>query len=156
MKTTRPNNLRASLLRAFPESAIDRVEAMMRAYPIHLGVKLPRNRIYGNYQPPTFNPRTGKGKVHHTITVNIDLNKYEFLFVFLHEYAHLLTRVRFEREVKSHGNEWKAIFKRIAMEFVDEGIFPADLSVAIRKYFVRTPASHDGCELSVAMKKYNP
>jgi hypothetical protein len=63
-------------------------------------------------------------------------------------------RVNYGNEVRSHGKEWKQTFRKISFPFLEKNIFPDDLSVAIKRYFVKTPYTQTP-ELLVVLKRYD-
>jgi len=63
-----------------PANALDEVVAMLNKHAVLLRIETPRKEHRGYY-------RWG-----HSIGINNDLDKNNFLYVFLHEYAHL-TRI---------------------------------------------------------------
>jgi hypothetical protein len=48
---------------------------------------------------------------------------------------------RFGRTVLPHGKEWKQIFTSITVPFINNGIFPEELTGPLRQYFLNPPAS---------------
>ena len=87
----------------------------------------------GDYRPP----QNGKG---HRISVNGNLNKYEFLITFIHEYAHLLNWNKNSRFVKPHGEEWKTYFSNELILLIDREVFPKSLNPILYN-FIKNPAS---------------
>ena len=128
-------DLRKNLTPFIPEKALDEVVSLLKKYPIHLGLMKPRRRIFGDYCP-----QQNVGGFH-KITVNGDLNKYAFLIIFLHEYAHLLVFMNHGTQVKAHGKEWRSYFRRLLYEFVRRSVFPEDIRMALHHYAVRMHAS---------------
>ncbi len=128
-------DLRANLVPFIPEKALDEVVVLLQKYPIHLGLMAPRSRVFGDYRPSR---NIGD---HHKITVNGDLNKFAFLLVFLHEYAHLLVFVRHGARAKPHGNEWKTYCRQLFHQFIQMDIFPEDIRLALQHHIVKMPYS---------------
>lgn len=102
-----------------------------------------KSRTLGYYMPPK--TETAPFLSHpkgfdtlHTISLQIDLNPYALLFVFVHEWAHLVTRRQYGDTVYPHGKEWKNNFKRLFQPFFSPEIFPADILEVIQRYFVKT------------------
>lgn len=56
------------------------------------------------------------------ITVNNNLNKYQFLLTLVHEIAHHVTHQKFGR-VQPHGKEWKMVFQHLMLPFLRPEIF---------------------------------
>ncbi len=70
---------------------------------------------------------------HHTIKINHNLNKYNFLFTLVHELAHMEVRIRYQdKEIKSHGKEWKAIFSNMLSQTYQ--YYPLEIQDAIKNY----------------------
>ncbi|MDE7149310.1 MAG: hypothetical protein K2O01_02720, partial [Bacteroidales bacterium] len=74
-----------------------------------------------------------------TISLQISLNPYALLLVFIHEWAHLLTHRDFP-EARPHGREWKRLYKQEAQAFLRPDIFPADMLDALTAYFTKPGA----------------
>jgi len=89
---------------------------------------------------------------YHIITINGDLNKYTFLEVFFHEYAHLLVRVEYG-SASPHGIEWKNTFRKVLHHFIRKNLFPEDIRLALQKYMVKTYAKST-MNLNSVLKKY--
>ena len=75
----------------------------------------------------------------HKITVNHNLNQFQFLITLLHEIAHLDTWNEFRTTVSSHGLEWKKNFRKLITPFIEGGIFPPALADVLRIH-LRNPA----------------
>lgn len=84
--------------------------------------------------------RVGNRRLPHRITVNEDLNRYAFLTVLVHEFAHFTTFERFPRHLP-HGKEWKAEYKRLMQPFLSQEIFPADVLGALEQHLTDAPSS---------------
>jgi hypothetical protein len=101
----------------------------------------------------------GRGRTHHRITVNGNLNPYAFLTTLLHEVAHMTTweRLRFRiRRYPPHGREWKREFERILEPFATGGLLPADIAEALARS-MRNPAAATCSDrgLLVALARYD-
>ncbi len=124
----------SSLIKDFvPESAVEKAVQWIIDYKIKLTVTNRRQSIYGDYRSP--NRTTG-----HRISVNGDLNKYAFLITFIHEVAHLIVWEHHKNRVRSHGQEWKNVYSRLISEFITSGIFPEDISAALKQH-IHNPAA---------------
>ncbi|WP_425637182.1 SprT-like domain-containing protein [Algoriphagus yeomjeoni] len=76
-----------------------------------------------------------------TITINADLNPYQFLLTYIHEVAHLHAYVRYGRTIAPHGMEWKSTFQRLMFPILSTEIFPIDLLIPLRKHMSNPKAS---------------
>jgi len=143
-------DLRASLAPFIPEKSLDEVVVLLQKYPIHLGLMAPRSGVYGDYRTPQ------KFREFHKITVNGDLNKYAFLIIFLHEYAHLLVFVNHGPRVQAHGIEWKTHFRQLLHQFINLEIFPEDICFALKNHMIKMPAStFSNTQLVRVLERYN-
>ncbi|QOD62233.1 SprT-like domain-containing protein [Polaribacter haliotis] len=86
------------------------------------------------------------------ITVNNNLNKYQFLLTLVHEIAHHVTHQKFGR-VQPHGQEWKAVFQHIMLPFLNPEIYPKEILPYLANYLKNPKASTDAdVNLSLALK----
>lgn len=86
------------------------------------------------------------------ITVNNNLNKYQFLLTLIHEIAHHVTHKKFGR-VQPHGQEWKAVFQHLMLPFLDPEIYPTEILPFLANYLKNPKASTDSdVNLSLALK----
>ena len=119
-------------------------------YQIRLKITNKRNSKLGDYKAPLKTE-----KLHH-ITVNGDLNPFAFLYVFLHELAHLIVFKQFGHRVEPHGKEWKAEFSELLLFAVGKRFFPADISNQILRYSNNIQAAGlGGIELTRVFKRYD-
>ncbi len=117
-----------------PESSIQGIVYWLQKYNVQLTVTRPRKTKLGDYRSPWKDAG-------HRISINGDLNPYAFLVTLIHEFAHLFTHEEYKERVKPHGPEWKSNYK-IAMDyFLDKGVFPKDIEMAIRSYMIDPAAS---------------
>jgi len=86
------------------------------------------------------------------ITVNNNLNKYQFLLTLVHEIAHHVAHQKFGK-AKPHGKEWKAVFQHLMLPFLNPDIFPLELLPYLANYLKNPKASTDSdAKLSLALK----
>ncbi len=88
-------------------------------------------------------PHDGKG---HVITINHDLNRYEFLITLVHEFAHMRAYKMYSRQfrmkqVRPHGVEWKNEFRNLMSYFMDKDIFPENLKSILYLHLENPSAS---------------
>lgn len=136
------------LERYLPEHAVDNSFELIRHYGVHLKIVNERVTRHGDYR------RDVNG--YHQITVNASLNKYRFLMTLIHEIAHLAAFEKFGRNIKPHGDEWKATFQRLMVPFIRPEIFPGHLLPLLARHFRNPKASSDtDATLSLALKQYD-
>jgi hypothetical protein len=126
-------NMQTMLTQYLPENALNEVMYLLQEHTIHLRVTLPRRSVLGTYIRPT-------QRNYHIITINGDLNRYEFLEVFLHEYAHLLAFVN-GVGYPPHGIGWKNTFRDLLHYFIRRKLFPDDICLALKDLMVKMPAA---------------
>lgn len=128
-------------------AALPGVLRMLHTHSVHVAFSDRKGRALGYYIQP-HEPQSM-----HTISLQIALNPYALLFVFLHEWAHLTTQLQYGDSVNAHGKEWKANFKKVFEPFHSPDIFPVDILEVIDNYFVKTSRYFE-TELSDACLRY--
>lgn len=138
-------------LRQFlPEGSFDPVVHLIHQYKVHLTVTKARKSVLGDYRHPFLG-------ANHKISVNGNLNQYEFLITLLHELAHLLCYESYKKRVEAHGQEWKAIYGNLLAQFIQMDIFPADIKKCLLKTIKNPAATANGeTQLLLVLRKYNP
>lgn len=116
---------------------------------VHFVISKPRKTKLGDFMA------AHKGKPAR-ISVNSDLNPYNFLITSIHEFAHLGCYLKHANKVNPHGNEWKKIYTDMLKPFVSKSIFPEEL-IPVLVYHVSNPlASSCTCpRLSRALAQYD-
>lgn len=116
-------------------------------YKVHFHVTRERRTKYGDYRWPQPN------HAFHEMSVNGDLNPYLFLWVFLHEAAHLETHLKYS-SVQPHGHEWQAEYARLLAERL--GDFPEEARPLVSRYVSRIPLSRQlGSRVEEALHRYD-
>ncbi|MFK5878944.1 MAG: SprT-like domain-containing protein [Flavobacteriaceae bacterium] len=139
--------MRKTLSNYLPEASIDLVIDLLNKYPHHLKIVNKRQTKHGDF-------RLIKNKKYQ-ITVNNNLNPYQFLLTLIHEIAHLTTHLKYKR-VKPHGMEWKQNFQHLMLPFLSPTIYPKELLPHLANYLKNPKASTDSdIQLALAMKKYS-
>ncbi len=145
-KTEHPMSALAAYI---PESSFEDVVHYINLYHVHLTVTKKRKSVLGDYRHNALNKN-------HRISINGNLNKYEFLITLLHELAHLLTFEQFGNRVGAHGKEWKVAYKNLLMHFIQKNIFPNDITQELLKT-VHNPAATANGETALlsVLRNYN-
>ena len=125
-------------------------EAYMQSR-FQLKFKKPRNSKLGDFRAT----RRNNGVC--CITLNGDLNPYQMLVTFVHEYAHYLVYVNYpKRRLEPHGEEWKQTFAQLLLPYLRDDIFPEDVIVALQRHLQHIKASSTAdANLAKVMKRYD-
>lgn len=136
------------LLNYIPKSAVAQVLELLTKYPVEIKITPHRSSKHGDFR------KLRNGQLQ--ITVNSDLNKYQFLLTLIHELAHLITFLK-KKHHKPHGIEWKENFKYLMLPFLNPEIYPNDLLPHLARY-LKNPKASTGSDtaLSYALKQYDP
>lgn len=121
-------------------------------YQFDFALSRPRRSRLGDFTTRSgFKPR---------ITVNVNLNPYNFLITYIHEVAHCAVYRQqkgiFRKKVEPHGVEWKREFGRLLVPVMNEDIFPEDILQPLLRY-ARNPKASTGADqvLYNAVKRYD-
>ncbi|TAF75629.1 MAG: transcription elongation protein SprT [Bacteroidetes bacterium] len=118
----------------FPEQAVDYCFDIWQKNDFHFKISRKRQTKLGDYRY-YFTDKS------HTITINGDLNPFAFLVTYLHEVAHLYTRVKHGNKPEPHGQEWKSEFRLVAKPMLHSGVFPPKILKVFSDYLVNPKAS---------------
>lgn len=146
-------NFPPTLLQIFnkhlPSSAIPYCLTLWQESPFSLQIKTPRNSKLGDF-------RYRKDRKIQTITLNSDLNPFQFLLTYVHEVAHLRVFEKFGTHHLPHGTEWKSMFQQLMSPILSENVFPQDLLVPLRLH-LKNPAASSSRDLFLMkeMSKYD-
>lgn len=99
------------LQRYLPADAVEPFLAYWRHNRLALHISRERSSKLGDYRLPT------PDHPQHAISVNGSLSKEMFLWVLLHEMAHLDTFVAHGRRVRPHGHEWQQAYAALMAEY---------------------------------------
>ena len=135
-----------------PPGTEARVRTLLTGRRVVVKLSRPRRSKLGDHRPP------GRGRPHHRVTVNDDLNPYAFLTTLLHEIAHVTTWERLQPRVRyaPHGRDWKREFAAILAPFVADAALPEDVAAALGD-FMRRPAAASCTDrgLVLALARYD-
>lgn len=129
---TTEERYRAILRNHLPTDAVGVVYDYLNLHKVHFHITRERRSKLGDYRWPQ------RDHEFHEMSVNGDLNSYLFLWVFLHEAAHLETHLKYSR-VAAHGHEWQAEYALLLRRYL--GFFPAEAQPIIAQYSARIPLS---------------
>lgn len=130
------DQLRSVLDKHVPESAVDYCHQLWQQYPFHFKLSKKRSSKLGDYR---FNPSYQS----HTVTVNADLNPYQFLITYVHEVAHRVAHKHRSRQ-KPHGPEWKLKFRELMLPVLRPEIFPEEVLRTLERHMRNPKASTAG------------
>ena len=132
-----------------PDGSVDRVLDLIKEKKVHLKITKQRKTKLGDYRPPTHHPN-------HRISINHNLNKYNFLITLVHEFAHLLVWEKRKSRAEPHGKEWKSEYRNLMQTFLDMKLFPADIEEVLKKSIINSKASSTAdMGLNRVLKKYD-
>lgn len=127
------------------EAALPMVMERLSSRAIRLDFSDRSGRILGFYRGQIhrmFKRAERRIENRETISLQISLNPYTLLLVFIHEWAHLLTH-RHYPQAQPHGKEWKRLYRQEAQGFLRPDIFPPDMLEALTAYFTKPGAYWD-------------
>jgi hypothetical protein len=137
----------SKLAHYLPEAALNPVIELLKQHAFKLKIVNQRLTKHGDFR------RLSNGSFQ--ITLNNNLNHYQFLITLLHEMAHFITFTNTPK-VAPHGKEWKNSFQHLMLPFINPSIFPNELLPLIAQYIKNPKASTDSdIKLSLALKQYN-
>jgi hypothetical protein len=149
------------LQKFIPENSIDYILGWFKATPIHLRASKARSSKFGDYRAPLNNFPA-------RISVNRNLNRFDFLITLVHEMAHhevwIETAARNssfrvhhrKHHPRPHGKEWKTHYRRLMEPLMKGSIFPPEVLHHLVTHF-EDPASssRSNKHLVLALKKYD-
>ena len=119
-----------------PSIAVEYCSELIMNYKLHLHIEVERKGRLGDYSP-----HLGKGN---RISINHNLNPYDFLITFVHELAHHTTYKKYGAHHEAHGSEWKDEFKNCMRPFVMMKMFPVDIVHPLIKHMKNPKYTHSG------------
>lgn len=133
-----------------PPASISYCFNLWRSTPFHLIITKSRKTKLGDF-------RWKKKVPLQTITLNGDLNTYQFLITYLHEVAHLHAFVEHGHTIAPHGKEWKETFIALMHPLLRKEVFPLDILIPLSRH-MRNPKASTAGDLFLAreLSKYNP
>jgi len=131
-----------------PPAAYDQVIALLSHDNLVVKIKQERKTRHGDYR------RLPNGK--HQITINANLNPYQFLITLIHEIAHFETYTSYGKRIKPHGHKWKSVFQHLMLPFIRPEVFPVDVLPLLATHFKNPKASSDSdTVLALKLKQFN-
>jgi len=132
-----------------PPGSFEDVAGYLHHYKVHLTVTRKRKTVLGDYRHAIHGNN-------HRITVNANLNPYEFLITLLHELAHLLTFELYGNRAEAHGKEWKQQYSGLLIRFMEKKLFPADIEQALQQSVMNPAATANGeTALLLVLRRYD-
>lgn len=132
-----------------PQAAIPYCIDLWQKIPFSFKVLKPRTSKLGDF-------RFRKDRKIQTITINADLNPFQFLMTYVHEVAHHYTFDQYGPALSPHGLEWKKEFQRLMEPLLTDSIFPKDILIPLRTH-LRNPSASSARDLFLMkeMSKYD-
>ncbi len=142
------NAFREAIALKVPQESLEYCTSLWEEHPFSFAITKSRSTCLGNY-------KFQNG--HHTITVNHDLNPYNFLITYIHEVAHQKVFIAYKgKKVPPHGLEWKQNFQKLMIPMLTEAVFPRDILIPLANHMRRPPASSTRDQsLMKALKVYD-
>ena len=144
-----------------PENSTGYILDWFHSNPVHFRISKTRSSKFGDYRPPVKNFPA-------RISINRNLNRFDFLITLVHEMAHHEVWAEFsapvpyfgfhrrKRQPRPHGKEWKTHYQRLMEPLMKESIFPAEVLHHLVSHFNNPRSSSKSNEqLVVALKKYD-
>ncbi|MDR0619765.1 MAG: hypothetical protein LBG17_07715 [Bacteroidales bacterium] len=131
------SDLRTALAPYIIAPALPAVLEWLNTYSVNVTFSERSSHTLGYYMRPY---GFGEKQKRHYISIQINLNPYLLLFVFVHEWAHLVVRIKYP-QATAHGKEWKRIFAGLMQDFLRDDIFPQEILPALKAFFVKPTAT---------------
>ena len=117
-----------------PLAAVAYCVRLWQSTPFSFRVQKPRTSKLGDF-------RYQRDRKIQTITINSDLNQFQFLVTYIHEGAHLRTFEKFGNTHAPHGSEWKSEFQKLMSPLLVDSVFPKDILIPLRSHMQNPSAS---------------
>jgi hypothetical protein len=143
------DQLRSIFQSHLPPAAITYCIGLWQSNPFHFRVLHPRTSKLGDF-------RYRKDRKVQTITINADLNPFQFLLTYIHEVAHLHAFLRFGTDHSPHGQEWKREFQNLIEPVLNDVVFPKDILIPLKAH-MKNPSASSARDLFLMkeMSKYD-
>lgn len=133
-----------TLINYIPEKAIPIVQYLIEQNNFTLKIVNERTTKHGDFR------KLPNGKFQ--ITINNNLNQYQFLLTLIHEIAHHVAHEKFGR-IQAHDKEWKTVFQHLMLPFLHPEIYPKEILGHLASYLKNPKASTDAdAKLSLALR----
>tara|TARA_R110002051_G_scaffold324310_2_gene421018 strand:- start:4291 stop:4944 length:654 start_codon:yes stop_codon:yes gene_type:complete len=136
-----------------PENALSYCFSLWEEEPFVIELTKSRRSKLGDF-------RYRRDKSIQKITINHDLNQYQFLITYIHEVAHHRVfsqhKERIGKGIMPHGIEWKRSFKWLMAPVLHERVFPKDVLIPL-KLHMSNPKASTGADLFLMkeLRKYD-
>ncbi|ERM81950.1 hypothetical protein P872_06805 [Rhodonellum psychrophilum GCM71 = DSM 17998] len=132
-----------------PENSVQYCWDLWNEDPFNFLITKSRSTKLGDF-------RYRKDRPIQTITINSDLNTFQFLITYIHEVAHHRAFKNYGIAIKPHGLEWKKTFQEIISPMLSDLVFPKDILIPLKRHMLNPKAS-TGADLFLnrEIKKYN-
>ena len=124
------------LTKKLPENSVEYAFDLWVKQPFSFKIAPTRSTCLGNYSYRNHQ---------HKITVNHDLNPYQFLITYVHEVAHQHVFVNHhlakKRRVLPHGYEWQVTFQELMQPLLNDAVFPKDILEILQIHMLAPAAS---------------
>ena len=145
---TTEERYRRILSNHLPAPAVDTVYGYLERYKVHFHITRQRTSKLGDYRWPQ------PGHPFHEISINGDLGPYLFLWVFLHEAAHLETHLK-HSHAQPHGHEWQEEYARLIARSAH--FFPDEEQPLLTRLAQRIPLSRTLLrQVEDRLRRYDP
>jgi hypothetical protein len=145
-----------------PENSAGYILKWFQDNPVHLRISKARSSKFGDYRTPI-------NHIPARISVNRNLNKFDFLITLVHEMAHhevytetsipdhsFTFHQRNRRRPRPHGTEWKEQYRQLMSPLLTESIFPSEILQHLVDHF-KNPgsSSKSNKHLVLELKNYD-
>ncbi|MCH7410266.1 SprT-like domain-containing protein [Belliella sp. DSM 111904] len=132
-----------------PEKAVSYCLSLWEETPFSFHITQERTSKLGDF-------RYRSNQKIQTITINHNLNPYQFLITYIHEVAHLRAFSTYGLKIKPHGIEWKRSFQKLLSPLLTSDVFPIEILIPLRRYMINPKAS-SGADtwLMIEIKKFD-
>jgi SprT protein len=143
-------DLQDALRPYLPDRSLEIIMDWANGHRVLMRIARGRRTKLGDYRPPV------KDDIHR-ISVNGDLNPFEFLITLTHEIAHLFIWEKYGRRAKPHGIAWKKQYAFMLGILIEKNIFPQQIHLLISRQVANPRAnSKSNTELVRALHSHNP
>ncbi|BDD03348.1 transcription elongation protein SprT [Aureibacter tunicatorum] len=137
------------LQKYIPKASLEYCVQLWEKQPFNFKVAKDRVTKLGDYR---FDPRYKT----HSISVNGSQNIYAFLITYIHEYAHLITKVKYNYIASPHGKEWKSAFSQLMQPLLTTSVFPEEILIPLTFHMKNPKASSTSdVNLMKALKSFD-